>query len=63
LHQLEQRLSEIAAYKNKDILVYCRSGNRSTVASEILISNGFKKPYNLHKGIIGWKNEGKTVVK
>ena len=63
LQQLEQRLSEIEDYKNKAILVYCRSGNRSTVASEILISKGFKKLHNLRKGIIGWKKEGKAVVK
>jgi thioredoxin len=63
LQQLEQRLPEIEDYKNKDILVYCRSGNRSTVASEILISNGFKKLYNLRNGIVGWKKEGKPVVK
>ena len=63
LQQLEERLSEIEDHKNKDILVYCRSGNRSTVASEILIKNGFKKLYNLKNGIIGWERSGNSLVK
>lgn len=63
LHQLNGRLSEIKQYKNKKILVYCRSGNRSTVASEILIQNGFKQLYNLREGIKGWEKAGFDVKK
>lgn len=55
LQQLAERLSEIENYKDKEILIYCRSGNRSTVAGEILIENGFKKIYNLRDGILGWE--------
>lgn len=63
LQQLEDRLSEIEKHSNEPILVYCRSGNRSTVASEILIRNGFKKLYNLRRGIIGWQRDGNPVSK
>jgi len=63
LQELSQRLSEIQQYKDKKILIYCHSGNRSTVASEILIENGFKKVYNLSTGITGWKNEGFKIEK
>ena len=63
VQQLESRISEINEYKDKPILVYCRSGNRSTVASEILIKHGFKKVYNLMGGIKGWKSAGKSIVK
>ncbi len=63
LQQLEGRLSEIKQYKDKKILLYCRSGNRSTVASQILIDNGFKKLYNMRPGIKGWKIEGFKIVK
>ena len=54
LQQLEERLSEIKNYKDKSTLVYDRSDNRSAVALEILINNGFKKLYILKHGIIGW---------
>jgi thioredoxin len=63
LQQLNERISELDAYKDKDVLVYCRSGNRSTVASQILIKNGFKKLYNLRPGIAGWQRAGFTVTK
>jgi len=63
LQQLEGRMSEIGKYKNKPILVYCRFGNRSTVASEIMIRNGFKKLYNLRQGVIGWQKAGEQLEK
>ncbi|MBN1309721.1 MAG: hypothetical protein JXA18_17500 [Chitinispirillaceae bacterium] len=63
LQQLDQRVSELSAYKDRDILVYCRSGNRSTVASQILIRNGFKKLYNLRRGVVGWEKAGQKMVK
>lgn len=33
--------------KNRDYIVYCRSGNRSTIASSIMSTNGFLHVYNL----------------
>lgn len=33
--------------KNKEYIVYCRSGNRSTIASSIMFTNGFLHVYNL----------------
>ncbi len=63
LQQLEKRFSEIENYKDKNILIYCRSGNRSTVASEILIDNGFKRLYNLRDGILGWEKSGYKMMK
>jgi thioredoxin len=63
LQQLVERLSEIRDYKDRDIVVYCRSGNRSTVAGELLIREGFKKIYNIRSGIRGWINDGFPVEK
>lgn len=63
VQQLSQRISEIEELKNKEFLVYCRSGNRSTVASEILKENGFKKLYNMRLGIKSWLQEGYPTVK
>ncbi|ADG70969.1 rhodanese-like domain-containing protein [Brachyspira murdochii] len=33
--------------KNKEYIVYCRSGNRSAIASAIMFTNGFLHVYNL----------------
>ena len=42
--------------KSKKVLVYCRSGNRSTSASRILGNSGFIA-INMSDGMNGWKSE------
>jgi rhodanese-related sulfurtransferase len=49
--------------KNKPILIYCRSGNRSGKAASAMQAMGFKEVYNLEKGIKEWKAEGRKFVK
>ena len=43
--------------RNKKVLVYCRSGNRSVTASRMLEQMGIKNVYNLKGGIIEWKSK------
>ena len=54
VYELENRLSEIEAHRDTPVLVYCRSGNRSVVASQVLVQNGFKNVTNLEGGISAW---------
>ncbi|MGC8942300.1 MAG: rhodanese-like domain-containing protein [Sulfurihydrogenibium sp.] len=58
---LPQYVKDLEKFKDKKILVYCRSGSRSSVASKFLEQNGFKNVYNLKYGIIDWKKEGLPV--
>ncbi len=51
---LSENLELLEKYKNEDILIYCRSGNRSTVASKILLDAGFTNIINLRYGITDW---------
>jgi len=62
LAQLDRRVGEIRDYRDKGVLLYCRSGNRSTVAAEILVRHGFKKPYHLRSGLKGWRKTGYKVA-
>ena len=39
---LETRINELDKYKNNNISVICRSGNRSVTGTKILLQNGFK---------------------
>ena len=48
--------------KEKKVAVYCRSGRRSRTAAKQLTEKGFKV-YNLKKGILHWKEKGKTIEK
>ena len=54
--EIEQRIVELDKYRNKKIIVYCRSGNRSKTAARILNENGFNA-YNMIGGMNGWKGE------
>ena len=46
-------IQEIDQYRGKNIIVYCRSGNRSRTAAKILNTNGFNA-YNLVGGMNEW---------
>lgn len=57
---LEARVDEVP--RNKKILVYCRSGHRSTSASKILVNAGYSQVYNMEGGISAWTGAGYPVV-
>ncbi len=56
LQYVESKIAQLEPYKNKKIIVYCRSGNRSGLAVEILREYGFNA-FNMEGGIIQWKRE------
>ncbi len=47
----------------KPVLVYCRSGRRSTAAATALAKLGFTEIRNLEGGILAWQEAGKPVTK
>jgi rhodanese-related sulfurtransferase len=51
--ELESRISELQPYKDKEIVVYCRSGNRSRAGTRLLLDNGYNA-VNLLGGILAW---------
>ncbi len=48
---------------NRPILIYCATGNRSTVAARILSKKGFKNIYNMRYGMKEWKKRGYPVTR
>ena len=48
--------------KDKDIILYCRSGARSYQAVAYLAQQGFDNIYNLSGGIISWAQQGKQIT-
>lgn len=51
LHELRSRKDELNKYKDKEIICYCRSGNRSVSAAALLRKSGFNAA-NMKGGII-----------
>lgn len=52
LSELKYRLAEVP--KDKDVLVYCRSGRRSEAATLILMRNGYDRAYNVLGGFLAY---------
>lgn len=63
VQDLQRRLAELSAHKQDPVLVYCASGNRSTVAAKLLVDAGFVQVVNLRRGIAEWTREGLLTVK
>jgi len=60
---LASRLNEFSQYKQKDVLIYCRSGSRSAHACNILTKDGFEKVSNLAGGIMAWESANLPISK
>jgi rhodanese-related sulfurtransferase len=56
----QSRLNDLN--KDKIYLVYCRSGNRSRKAVDIMLELNFKEVYNILGGISQWETAGFTTV-
>jgi rhodanese-related sulfurtransferase len=53
LGEIDQRLNEIP--RDKPVIVVCRSGGRSTSASQKLDNHGFDNIHNMTGGTLAWK--------
>lgn len=49
--------------RHQPTILYCRSGNRSGQALEIMRALGFKNVYEVRGGILAWQASGFPVVK
>lgn len=55
---IRARAAELPADKATPIFVYCRSGNRSTAASETLAELGYTNIVNMRGGFPDWARAG-----
>jgi rhodanese-related sulfurtransferase len=54
------QLDDLEPYKNEELIVYCRSGNRSGQACLILETVGFTNVKNLTGGMLNWRETFKV---
>lgn len=57
LGQLDTRLKEIEGHKDSQVIVMCRTGNRSSRAASFLEKKGFDDVANLKGGIKKWADD------
>lgn len=58
VQQLQQRINELEQYRDKEIIIICRTQNRSSAAVDILLRNGFKA-----KCVLGGMMEYSSKIK
>lgn len=59
LDQLPTRLNEVP--RDKEIVVVCRSGNRSQQGRDILLNAGFEQVTSMKGGLKEWRSSGYPV--
>lgn len=58
---IEDNLDKIN--KNKQVVIHCQAGDRSSIAYSILKNNGFEKVKNYSGGMKEWMEKGESTVK
>ena len=57
LGSLTDHIDDLEEYKNQEVVVHCRSGNRSRAAQQYLQQQGFTNVRNLEGGIMAYLAE------
>lgn len=60
---LGERLGELADQREREIVVYCRSGRRSQLALQTLREAGFTRLLHLDGDFLAWQAAGRPVEK
>ena len=53
-YDFEETVPELVEAREKEIVVICRSGNRSIFAAEVMQKMGYEKVVSLKTGLRGW---------
>jgi rhodanese-related sulfurtransferase len=53
----QMQTDELEDFRQKELICYCRSGNRSGQACQILDMMGFTNTKNLEGGMLAWKDK------
>jgi rhodanese-related sulfurtransferase len=60
MHLIPIRISELP--KDRDVVLYCRSGARSYQACAYMMQQGYDRVLNLRGGIIAWARHGYPIA-
>jgi rhodanese-related sulfurtransferase len=59
--QLASRLAEVP--KDKDLVLYCKSGRRAGIAADTLAANGYTRLSHLEGDMNAWVEKGRPIAK
>jgi rhodanese-related sulfurtransferase len=58
---LASRIAELAAARDKQVVLYCRSGRRSSLAADVLSKAGFTRLGHLEGDYLAWEAEQRPI--
>ena len=61
--QLGDRVGELEKYKDKPVILTCKSGSTATAAGKLLKTKGFSDLKRLQGGLQAWRDEKLPVAK
>lgn len=63
LDQIQQKIKTEIPDHEKTIYVYCLSGSRSVVATNMLIEMGYKNTFSMKSGLLSWRSKNYPLDK
>jgi rhodanese-related sulfurtransferase len=57
IQQIHQHAEKLKAWRDKKVIVYCRSGGRSLQFAQLLKQNGFNDAKSMAGGILLWNRD------
>ena len=61
--QLAAKLGELSSLKDKQVVLYCRSGRRTALAEQTLRAAGFARLLHLQGDYLAWEAESQPVAR
>ncbi len=59
--QLSSRLAELSPLRDKQVVLYCRSGRRTQLAADLLHTAGFTRLAHLEGDYLAWEAEHRPI--
>ncbi len=57
LGELMSAMDDLDGYKEIEVIIHCRSGQRSGMAKQLMVEAGFKNVRNVLGGVIDWQSK------
>jgi len=61
-YDFEETVPELVEARKQEVVVVCRSGNRSIFAAEVMQEMGYQRVYSLKTGLRGWNEFEQPLV-
>jgi rhodanese-related sulfurtransferase len=61
LAELDKRVEDLSRFKDKPVIVTCRSNSRAGAAARLLKTKGFSNVYQLNGGFSAWQQASLPV--